>query len=124
MAELVDAPDLGSGSLWSGGSIPFARTNLIHISEYIMNVTEVLAKDLNREIKVVVPKNDIEDKLISKLEDLKKTIQLKGFRPGKVPITHLKRVFSDRVMPEVVEDIIKETSQKVILSFKSLEKIS
>ena len=115
MAELVDAPDLGSGSLWSGGSIPFARTNLIHISEYIMNVTEVLAKDLNREIKVKVPKNDIEDKLISKLEDLKKTIQLKGFRPGKVPITHLKRVFSDRVMPEVVEDIIKETSQKVII---------
>jgi trigger factor len=58
-----------------------------------MNVTELLAKDLNREIKVEVPKNDIEDKLISKLEDLKKTIQLKGFRPGKVPITHLKRVF-------------------------------
>ena len=49
-----------------------------------MNVTEFLVKDLNREIKVEVPRDNIENKLLSKLEELKNTVQLKGFRPGKV----------------------------------------
>lgn len=79
-----------------------------------MNVSEVLVKDLNREIKVEVPKDHIENKLLSKLEDLKKTVQLKGFRPGKVPIAHLRRVFSERLMPEVVEEIIKDSSKKAL----------
>ena len=79
-----------------------------------MNVSEVLVKDLNREIKVEVPKDYIENKLLSKLEDLKKTVQLKGFRPGKVPIAHLRRVFSERLMPEVVEEIIKDSSKKAL----------
>ena len=79
-----------------------------------MNVSEVLAKDLNREIKVDVPRDNIEDKLLSKLEELKNTVQLKGFRPGKVPIHHLRKVFGQRLMPEIIEDLVKETSAKAM----------
>ena len=79
-----------------------------------MNVSEISAKDLSREIKVEVPKGDIENKLVSKLEELKNTVQLKGFRPGKVPLNHLRRVFGQRLMPEVIEETVKETSAKVL----------
>ena len=79
-----------------------------------MNVSEVLAKDLNREIKVDVPRDNIEDRLLSKLEELKNTVQLKGFRPGKVPIHHLRKVFGQRLMPEIIEDLVKETSAKAM----------
>ena len=79
-----------------------------------MNVSEVLAKDLNREIKVDVSKESVESKLISKLEELKDTVQLKGFRPGKVPINHLRKVFGQRLMPEIIEDLVKETSAKAM----------
>ena len=79
-----------------------------------MIVSEVLAKDLNREIKVDVPRDNIEDKLLSKLEELKNTVQLKGFRPGKVPIHHLRKIFGQRLMPEIIEDLVKETSAKAM----------
>ena len=79
-----------------------------------MNVSEVLAKDLNREVKVEVSRENIENKLLSKLEELKKTVQLKGFRPGKVPIHHLRKVFGQRLMPEIIEDLVKETSAKAM----------
>ena len=79
-----------------------------------MNVSEVLAKDLNREIKVEVSRDNIEDKLLSKLGELKNTVQLKGFRPGKVPINHLRKVFGQRIMPEIIEDLVKETSAKAM----------
>ena len=79
-----------------------------------MNVSEVLAKDLNREIKVEVSRDNIEDKLLSKLGELKNTVQLKGFRPGKVPINHLRKVFGQKIMPEIIEDLVKETSAKVM----------
>jgi len=79
-----------------------------------MNVSEISAKDLSREIKVEVPKGDVESKLVSKLEELKNTVQLKGFRPGKVPLNHLRRVFGQRLMPEVIEETVKETSAKVL----------
>ena len=79
-----------------------------------MNVSEVLAKDLNREIKVEVSRDSIEDKLLSKLGELKNTVQLKGFRPGKVPIHHLRKVFGQKIMPEIIEDLVKETSAKAM----------
>ncbi len=79
-----------------------------------MNVSEISAKDLTREVKVEVPKGEIENKLVSKLEELKNTVQLKGFRPGKVPLNHLRRVFGQRLMPEIIEETIKETSAKVL----------
>jgi len=67
-----------------------------------MNVSEISAKNLTREVKVEVPKGEIENKLVSKLEELKNTVQLKGFRPGKVPLNHLRRVFGQRLMPEII----------------------
>ena len=78
-----------------------------------MNVSEVLAKDLNREIKVDVPRDNIEDKLLSKLEELKNTVQLKGFRPEKFQFTTSEK-FLGSAMPEIIENLVKETSAKAM----------
>jgi trigger factor len=79
-----------------------------------MNVTETTAKGLSRELKIEITKDIIHSKLMERLEELKKTIQLKGFRPGKVPITHLRKTYSNRIMPEIIEEMIRESSTKAV----------
>ena len=79
-----------------------------------MNVTEITSKGLSRELKIEITKDTIQKKLMERLEELKKTVQLKGFRPGKVPIPHLKKTFSNRIMPEIIEEMIRDSSTKAV----------
>ena len=57
-----------------------------------MEVTETSTAGLKREYRVVVPATDLEAKVNARLDDLKGRVQLRGFRPGKVPVAHLKRL--------------------------------
>ena len=58
-----------------------------------MEVTETAAAGLKREFRVVVPAADLAAKVDARLDDLKGKVQLRGFRPGKVPVAHLKRIY-------------------------------
>jgi len=80
----------------------------------IMQVTELLAEGLKRELKVTVPAGELEAKLDSRLEDLKGRIRINGFRPGKVPVAHLRRIYGRTVMAEIVQETVEQTSQKAI----------
>jgi len=79
-----------------------------------MNVTETNAEGLRRELKVVVGADELEEKLSSRLEDLKGKARIKGFRPGRVPKEHLRKVYGRSVMAEVVQQAVQETSQKAL----------
>lgn len=79
-----------------------------------MQVTETLSDGLKREYKVVVPKSDLEAKLDARLNELKDRVQLKGFRPGKVPVGHLKKVYGKSVMAEAIEAAVRETNAKIV----------
>ena len=79
-----------------------------------MNVTETNAEGLRRELKVVVGADELEEKLSSKLEELKGKARIKGFRPGRVPKEHLRKVYGRSVMAEVVQQAVQESSQKAI----------
>lgn len=79
-----------------------------------MEVTESTSDGLKRELKVVVPANELADKLTNKLEELKTSVRLKGFRPGKVPVDHLRKVYGRSVMAEIVQETVAETSQKAV----------
>lgn len=79
-----------------------------------MQVTETLADGLKRELKVVIPASDLASRLDSYLEDLKGKVKIKGFRPGKVPTAHLKRMYGRQAMAELVNNLIQETTQKAI----------
>lgn len=79
-----------------------------------MRVTETSADGLKHELTVTVDAKTLDDRLMHKLEHLKNQVRLKGFRPGKVPISHLRRTMGKQVMAEVIQEAVGETSQKAL----------
>ncbi len=79
-----------------------------------MQVTETLNAGLKREIQVVVPAKDMEARLIERLSDAKDKVRLNGFRPGKVPLPHLRKVYGKSMMAEVVNDILNRSTTSII----------
>jgi trigger factor len=80
----------------------------------IMQVTETLDQGLKREFRVVVPATDLEARVNARLEELKGRIRLNGFRPGKVPVAHLKKVYGKAAMAEVIEAAVREANAKIV----------
>jgi len=79
-----------------------------------MKVKVDFKKGLKTNLKVFVDKKTIDEKIGSRLTELSKTVNLKGFRPGKIPVDVLKRQFGKAVYGEVLEKILQETSSKAI----------
>lgn len=78
-----------------------------------MQVTETLSEGLKHEFKINVPASDLDAKAGAKLVDLKDKVRLNGFRPGKVPVTHLKKVYGRSVMAETIDQTIRDTNTQL-----------
>ncbi|MFN0219459.1 MAG: trigger factor [Hyphomicrobium sp.] len=79
-----------------------------------MQVTETARDGLKRTLKVVVDQEELGQRFSVRLDELKDRVQLKGFRKGKVPVPHLRKVYGKAVMQEVLEQTLNDTSQKAI----------
>jgi trigger factor len=79
-----------------------------------MEVTETLSDGLKREFQIQVPAADLEARVSQRLGELKERVQLRGFRPGKVPVTHLKKIYGKSVMAETIEAVIRELNGKIV----------
>ena len=79
-----------------------------------MQVTETLNSGLKREITVKVPAGDMESKLIARLETARGKARINGFRPGKVPIQHLRKMYGKSFMAEVVNEILSDTPRNIV----------
>ncbi|WP_112664086.1 trigger factor [Microvirga flavescens] len=79
-----------------------------------MQVTETLSQGLKREFKVVLPVAELEQRLSSELENIKGRVRIDGFRPGKVPLAHLRRVYGRSVMGDVVQNAVNEANRKIV----------
>jgi trigger factor len=79
-----------------------------------MEVTETLSDGLKREFQIQVPAADLEARLSQRLGELKERVQLRGFRPGKVPVTHLKKIYGKAVMAETIDAVIRELNGKIV----------
>src|SRR5215467_7752773 len=79
-----------------------------------MEVTETLSDGLKREFQVQVPAADLEARVTERLGELKDRVQLRGFRPGKVPVTHLRKIYGKAVMAETIEAVIRELNAKIV----------
>jgi len=78
-----------------------------------MQVTETLAEGLKREFQISVPASDLDAKADARLVDLKDKVRLNGFRPGKVPVSHLKKVYGRSVMAETIDQTIRDTNSQI-----------
>jgi trigger factor len=79
-----------------------------------MEITETLSDGLKREFQIQVPAADLEARLTERLGELKDKVQLRGFRPGKVPMAHLRKIYGKAVMAETIEALIRELNAKVV----------
>ena len=79
-----------------------------------MQVTETLSEGLKRELKVVVPASDLEAKLVAKIDEIKGQIRINGFRPGKVPASHVRKLHGKALMGEIIQELINETTRNTL----------
>ena len=79
---------------------------------------EVKSEGLTRVITVKVPAGELQQRLDDKINEVRPNLQLKGFRPGKVPAGHIKRVYGKALMSEVVETAVQDESQKALADLK------
>lgn len=82
--------------------------------ETTMQVTETLSEGLRRGFTVVVPQTELTEKREKRLGELGKTMQVPGFRPGKVPMSMVRKRYGDAVAAEVVEGAVNDASDRLL----------
>jgi trigger factor len=81
---------------------------------YQMQVTQTHAQGLKREFKVVLAAADLAERVEGQLIEVKAKARIPGFRPGKVPVSHLKRLYGRSIMADVVQDAVNEANRKIV----------
>ena len=79
-----------------------------------MQTTETLSQGLKREYQVVLAAGELALKLDAQLVGLKDKVRINGFRPGKVPMGHLKRLYGKSIMGDVVQEAVNEAQQQIL----------
>lgn len=79
-----------------------------------MQVTQTSSEGLKQEFKVVLPAGDLAAKLATQLSEVQAKAHIKGFRPGKAPIAHLKKVYGKSIMGDVLQEAVNEANRKIV----------
>lgn len=79
-----------------------------------MEVTQTKAEGLSRTFEVKVPASELQSKLDARIEEIRPNMNLKGFRPGKVPAAHVRKMFGRDLMGEIIDKLVNETNQKAL----------
>jgi trigger factor len=79
-----------------------------------MQIEELKAEGLSKTYAVTIPKEDLAKKLDAKIKEMQPQVSLKGFRPGKVPVGHIRKMFGQSIMNDLVQEVVNESSQKAI----------
>jgi trigger factor len=78
-----------------------------------MQVNETLSEGLKHEFQVSVPATDLDAKVDARLADMKDKVRMNGFRPGKVPAAHLKKIYGKSVMAETIDQLVRDTNTQI-----------
>jgi trigger factor len=83
-------------------------------SQQAMQVTETTSEGLKREFRVTVAATELDARLNERLTEMKDRVRINGFRPGKVPVDHLRKIYGRAVMAETIEQMVRETNSKIV----------
>ena len=79
-----------------------------------MQVVEKLNEGLSRVLEVTIPKDQLTQKLDAKIAEITPKMNIKGFRPGKVPQSHVRKLYGKELMGEIIQDTLNETTQQAM----------
>jgi trigger factor len=79
-----------------------------------MQITETISEPLHREFTVLIGASDLEAKLTGKIAEMQPKVHLKGFRPGKAPVSFLKKTYGKSLMGDIVNETINESSERLL----------
>lgn len=79
-----------------------------------MQITETHNEGLERELKVIVPKDDLASRLNERLTEMRGKVRINGFRQGKVPVQHIRKLYGKQVMAEIVNELINKRTGEVL----------
>jgi len=79
-----------------------------------MQITETHNKGLERELKVVVPKDNLAEQLNTRLQDMRGKVKIDGFRQGKVPVNHIRKLYGKQIMAEIVNELVNKRTGEVL----------
>ncbi len=80
-----------------------------------MQVTETSSEGLKRELQIVVEAAELDSKLNEKLNEVKDKVQIKGFRPGKVPPAHIKKIYGKSMMADIIQETVSNSSRDALI---------
>jgi len=89
-----------------------------------MQVTEKVSEGLSRTFEIVIPSKDVQTRLDAKINEIRPQVRLKGFRPGKVPAAHIKKVFGESILGDLLNDELLPQSIDSTLKERSIEPAS
>ncbi|MBM3625818.1 MAG: trigger factor, partial [Alphaproteobacteria bacterium] len=79
-----------------------------------MQVTQTSSQGLKQEYKVVLPAGELAAKLTAQLTELQAKSQIKGFRPGKAPLGHLRKLYGKSIMGDVLQEAVNDANRKIV----------
>lgn len=79
-----------------------------------MQVVEKSNEGLSRVLEVTVPQKELTDQLDAKIAEVGPRLKIKGFRPGKVPAAHVRKMFGRELMTEIVQDTLNASPAKAM----------
>ncbi|MCY4033554.1 MAG: trigger factor [Hyphomicrobiales bacterium] len=79
-----------------------------------MEITVSRNEGLEREWKVRIPAEELSERLDARLQELRSQAKIKGFRPGKVPVSHLRRLYGKSLMGEIIDGVMAETGKRIL----------
>ena len=80
-----------------------------------MQVSVETTGALERRMEVQVPAERVEKAIDERLKSMSRTVRLKGFRPGKVPVNIVRQQFGPQVRQEVLGDVVQSTFAEAVL---------
>ena len=79
-----------------------------------MQIEQTASEGLSRTLTVTIAKKDLAEKLEARIRDIQPKVRLKGFRPGKVPASHIRRMFGKDMMGEIAQELVQEGQEKAL----------